>query len=302
MLLLPFLMIQNLWAQEVSYSAISSIIEVGTVAVAFASPRSQLILGGQLATTENISLLANVKTICVLPYNGWQAKSVIGALPSLSLIQSGLETDKALRQLRNEVSEEISKKGFQSVDCLAGNEPDAELLFTKVLGGFGFVGGDLPDYFWLLYANERHNIRVHGENELLGLARPASGWLPLSSESLAEQLWSVVDAAQAILPGSGVKRVTSLADVTTICVAGSQEVRSEALRVSQTMGLQVSECSSPFGKGDARLEISQSVISPWSFALIIRGGGALDIYSSQARSIEAGMKDLSKALKKSNRR
>ena len=192
----------RLRAQEASYDAIADTVEVGTVAVARSWPRAQII-EGRLATRENISLLANVKTICVLPYDGLKAKNIIEGLPSLNGIRSGLESDKALRQQRNETIEQLVRQGFQEIDCFPkGSTPDAELLFTKVQGGFGKT--DLPAYFWLLYANEQHAISVHGEPALLGLARPASGELPLSIASLAEQVRSTVDAGRAATPGTGV--------------------------------------------------------------------------------------------------
>jgi hypothetical protein len=274
-------------------------VEVGTVALAFSPPRAQLLLESQLATPENISLLANVKTICVLPYDGWQAKNVIESLPSLSVVRSGLDTNKALRQQRYEVAEELSKKGFQSVDCLAGAEPDALLLFTKVHGG-GVVA-DLHAYFWLLYANGQHQIKVYGESELLGLARPASGWLPFSGVPLAEQVWSVVDAARVATPGTGMKRVDTLADVEKICISGNQEVQAEAIKAPKAVGIEMIECGPSTQNYDAQLEIRDFRFSlgTWQFVLTPRGS-ASDLYLNDAKSIQAGMKDLSKALKKSS--
>jgi hypothetical protein len=182
-------------AQEVPYQAIAGTVEAGAVAVAFSPPRARVI-EGPYATRERVSLLASVKTICVLPYDGWKAKSIIEALPSLGEVRSGLDSNRVLRRQRNEAGEELSKLGFHPVDCLSGGiMPDAELLFTKVRGGSG--GSDLPAYFWQLYANEEHRITFHGETELLGLGRPASGFLPLSVRPLAEQVRSVVDAARA---------------------------------------------------------------------------------------------------------
>jgi hypothetical protein len=245
--------------------------------------------------------LANVKTICVLPYDGWQAKTVIEALPSLSLIRSGLEANKALRQQRNEVSGELSGKGFQPIDCLAGAEPDAQLIFTKVLGGG--AADDLPAYFWLLYANTQHQINVYGESELLGLARPASGSLPFFGVPLAEQVRSVVDAARVATPGTGMKRVDTLADVEKICISGSQEVQAEVIKTSKAIGIEMIECGSSTQNYDAQLQISdlRFPLGSWLFVLTPRGG-ASDLYRNDAKSIQAGIRDFSKALKKAARR
>lgn len=298
---LPLVVPQSVRGQEVSYSSISGIIEVETVAVAFSPPRAQLLLQSRLATPENILLLANVKTICVLPYDGWQAKTVIDALPSLSVIRSGLETNKTIRQQRNEVADELSKKGFQPVDCLAGAEPDGQLLFTKVLGGG--ASDNLPAYFWLLYASAQHQIKVYGESELLGLARPASGSLPFFGVPLAEQVWSVVDAARVARSGTGMKRVDTLADVEKICISGSQEVQTEAIAASKAVGVEMTECGPSTQDYDAELQVSdlRFPLGTWLFVLTPRGG-ASDLYRNDAKSIQAGMKDLSKALRKANRR
>ena len=87
-------------------------------------------------------------------------------------------------------------KGFVVVDCLTtASTPDAELLFAKTRGGFRNDGNDLPTYFWILFANGEHLRVVHGERELLGLARPVSGWLPLSISALVDQIRAVVGAA-----------------------------------------------------------------------------------------------------------
>jgi hypothetical protein len=137
-------------------------------------------------------LLANVKTICVLPYDGWIAKTVIQTLPSTDPIRQGLQNDKSLRQFRNAASEELEKYGFQITDCLSStNDADAELVFTSVLGRF-----DLPSYYWVLYAGEKSAVLVHGEKELLGLARPAAISVPLTLAAMAQQIKASTEVAK----------------------------------------------------------------------------------------------------------
>jgi hypothetical protein len=283
----------GLHAQEASYHAIADIVEVETIAVSRSWPHAE-ILKGTLTTRENISLLANVKTICVLPYDGWKAKNIIDGLPSLDRVRSGLDSEKALRQRRNEAIEQLLRQGFQVADCLArGGTPDAELLFTKVFGGFGKT--DLPTYFWLLYANEAHSISVHGEPELLGLGRPSSGDLPLSIASLAEQVRSVVDAGRAATPGTGVKAI-SLSEVKAICLSVPEGIRSKLALMVQTTGLQIVGCrEDPKLSYDALLEVTDTFDS-WTFELTPRGGTD-DLYKAKARNLQAGMKDFAKAVK-----
>lgn len=172
------------FAQEVSYDSVSHYIETGTIAVAFGHPKAELLRRARLTTPQNIRILADVNTICVLPYDARNAEAVIKNLPSTELIKRDLSTDKTLRQQRNEAAEELAKQGFKITDCLASSPPpeSAELVFTRLVGGFGQA--DLPTFFWLLYANEKYAQEIHGEKELLGLARPASGWLPLSISSM----------------------------------------------------------------------------------------------------------------------
>jgi hypothetical protein len=288
----------RLSAQEASYDAIADTVEVGTVAASRSWPRAQII-EGRLATRENISLLANVKTICILPYDGSKAKSIVEGLPSLDGIRSGLEADKALRQQRNDATEQLLRQGFQEADCLSkSSTPDAELLFTKVHGGFGKT--DLPAYFWLLYANEQHEISVHGEPELLGLGRPWSGELPLSITSLAEQVRSVVDAGGAATPGTGVNAVKALSEVKAVCLSAPDSIKSQLSAMVQANGLQVVGCREDPNSGyDALLEVNEAA-GAWMFELIPRGG-ADDLFHAEARSLEAGMKDFAKALKKAAR-
>jgi hypothetical protein len=285
-------------AQEASYDAIADTVEVGTVAAARSWPRAQII-EGRLATRENISLLANVKAICVLPYDGSKAKSIVEGLPSLEGIRSGLEADKALRQQRNDAIEQLLRQGFQEADCLSKNSTtDAELLLTKVHGGFGKT--DLPAYFWLLYANEQHEISVHGEPELLGLGRPWSGELPLSIASLAEQVRSVVDAGRAATPGKGVNVVRVLSEVKVVCLSAPDGIKSQLAAMIQTSGLQLVGCrEDPNSSYDALLEVNE-VAGAWMLELIPRGG-ADDLYHAEARNLQAGMKDFAKALKKAER-
>jgi len=186
----------SLFAQEVSYHSISHYIETGTIAVSLGHPKAELLRGARLTTPENIRILADVNTICVLPYDARNAEAVIKNLPSTELIKHDLATDKALRQQRNEAVEELTKQDFKITDCLASSSPadSAEIVFTKLVGGFGAT--DLPTFYWVLYANEKYAQEVHGEKELLGLARPASGWLPLSISSMAEQVTDVVKLAR----------------------------------------------------------------------------------------------------------
>jgi hypothetical protein len=289
---------QRLRAQEASYHAIADTVEVETVAVSRSWPRAQ-ILEGRLATRENISLLANVRTICVLPYDGWKAKKIIDGLPSLDGIRSGLESDKELRQQRNEAIEHLLRQGFQEADCLSkGSAPDAELLFTKLLGGFGKT--DLPTYFWLLYANEQHGITVHGEPELLGLARPSSGDLPLSIASLAEQVRSVVDAGRAATPGTGLNAIKGLSEVKAICLSAPEGIKSQLATMVQTTGLRLVGCrEDPKSSYDALLEVT-STYDSWTFELTPRGG-ADDLYKAKARNLQTGMKDFGKALNRAER-
>ena len=149
------LIVPRLRAQEASYEAIADTVEVGTVAVSRSWPRAQII-EGRLATRENIALLANVKTICVLPYDGWKAKNIIDGLPALDGIRSGLEADKALRQQRNEAIEQalcvesfagigggLRKRGdgnaaiFVVVDCILRTRHDlfsSQCLWLGVRG------------------------------------------------------------------------------------------------------------------------------------------------------------------------
>lgn len=286
-----------MFGQEVSYEAIATTVEAGAIAVALSEPRAQL-SEGQNATRENISLLANVKTICVLPYDGWKAKEIIEALPSLDGVRNGLLSDKGLRQQRNEANEELSKQGFQPVDCsLAGSSPDAELLFTKVRAR-QYIGSDLPSYSWQLYANNQHQIMVHGESELLGLGRPAYGWLPLSISSMAEQIRSVVDAARAVTPGTGVSFVTRLSDVKKFCITAPEDIKSQALEISKSLNLDSIDCrEAPNSSFDTYLLIGQ-FLGSWQIELIPRGGSE-DLYKAEAKNLQIGTKDLSKALKKS---
>jgi hypothetical protein len=292
------LIAQELRAQEASYDAIADTVEVGTVGVSRSWPHAQII-EGRLATRENVSLLANVKTICVLPYDGLKAKSIIEGLPSLDGVRSSLEGDKSLRQQRNDAIEQLLGQGFQEADCLSkGTTPDAELLFTKVRGGFGKT--DLPTYFWLLYANERHLISNHGEPGLLGLGRPWSGELPLSISSLAEQVRSVVDAGRAATPGTGVNTIKTLSEVKAICLSAPQAITSQLTTLVQATGLLLVGCrEGPNSSYDAVLEVNE-VVGSWMFELAPRGG-AEDLYKAEARNLQAGMKDFAKALNKARR-
>jgi hypothetical protein len=186
----------NVFGQIPSFHDISRTIEVGTVAVAFDAPKAETLDASQLATRENLTLLANIRTLCVLPYDGFKAKEIINSLPAFDLIREDLKVDKQLRQLRNEAAQQLVAKGFQVADCLA-NPPvsaDAEVVFTNVHGGFGKT--DLLTFYWVLYGPQSSTIIVHGEKELLGLARPAAIWLPLSIEAMAEQVAAVVNAAK----------------------------------------------------------------------------------------------------------
>ena len=186
--------LMQLPAQEPSFHEVSGTIEVGTAVVAFNSPRAEVLTGTALATPANIALLANVKKICVLPYDGWNAKIVIQALPSTDPVQQGLQNDKSLRQLRNEASDELEKTGFQTIDCLSsGNDPDAELVFTRVRGGFGST--NLRTYYWVLYAGPKSAVLVHGEKELPGLSRPAAIWVPLNLTEMVQQVKASIDIA-----------------------------------------------------------------------------------------------------------
>ena len=174
--------------QETSYHSVASTIEVGTVAVAFIAPKVVIL------KKENANILASVQRVCVLPYDASNAKNIIEGLPSISLIAGQLATSKALRQERNEIAEELTKRGFSVVDCVSENDPNAaKLVLTRLIGGFAET--DLPTFFWLLYAGDKFAITVHGEPELMGLARPASRCLPLTSTALAEQVRAVVSAA-----------------------------------------------------------------------------------------------------------
>jgi len=106
-----------------------------------------------------------------------------------------LQNDKSLRQLRNAASDELEKYGFQTTDCLSStNDADAELVFTKVLGGFART--DLPTHYWVLYAGEKSAVLVHGEKELLGLSRPAAIWVPLTLTAMAQQIKASIDVAK----------------------------------------------------------------------------------------------------------
>jgi len=174
--------------QETSYQSVASTIEVGTVAVAFIAPKVVIL------KRDNATILAGVQKVCVLPYDATNAKNIIEGLPSISLIAGQLATSKTLRQERNEIADELTKRGFSVVDCVAENDPvAAKLVLTRLIGGFAQT--DLPTFFWLLYAGDKFAITVHGETELMGLARPASRCLPLTSTALAEQVRAVISAA-----------------------------------------------------------------------------------------------------------
>src|SRR5206468_6238344 len=112
-------------------------------------------------TPQNIGILADVTTTCVLPYDARNAEAVVKNLPSTERIKRDLLADKTLRQQRNEAGEELTKQGFKTIDCLASSSPSdgAEIVFTKLRGGFGTT--DLPTFFWVLYANEKYAQEVH---------------------------------------------------------------------------------------------------------------------------------------------
>jgi hypothetical protein len=185
-------------AQGPSWSWLSDNVDSVATVLEITSPHFPIHRSG-LATSDNLSLIANVKTICPLPFDGFDAKRIIQDLPSLKTLGEDLESDKSLRQQRNEAAEELTSKGFVVVDCLTtASTPDAELLFAKTRGGFRNDGNDLPTYFWILFANGEHLRVVHGERELLGLARPVSGWLPLSISALVDQIRAVVGAASGM--------------------------------------------------------------------------------------------------------
>lgn len=179
-------------AQLPSFHAVSSEIEVGTVSVAFYPPSARILTGADLSTPANIALLANVQTLCVLPFDALNAKSVIQSLPSFGPIKQGLEGDKSLRQLRNETRDALQKDGFSVVDCIADPSVDAdgELVLTKVL-----LDG-LPAYYWVLYAGVKSAIVVFGEKELLGLARPSAMSLPLTVSGMVQQMDACKNAAK----------------------------------------------------------------------------------------------------------
>ena len=99
------------------------------------------------------------------------------------------------------------------------------------------------------------------------------------------------------------KSVDTLADVKKICISGSREVQTEAVEASRGIGVEMFECGSSTQNYDAQLQISdlRFPLGGWLFVLTPRGG-ASDLCRNDAKSIQAGMKDLSKSLKKANRR
>jgi hypothetical protein len=187
-------------AQIPSLTDLSDTIEVGTVSVVFGYPAKAQIPRSQLATQANVDLLASVKTVCVLPYDGWKAKEIIDSLPSFDLVRSGLEGDKRLRQLRNEAAEQLTAVGFEVSDCLSDPPAptDAELVFTNVRGGVGPPGEpELPGFYWTLYGPPSRAVTVHGEKELIGLGSAAVTWLPSGTADMAKQVLAVVNAAKS---------------------------------------------------------------------------------------------------------
>jgi hypothetical protein len=287
----------SLTAQEPAFSSISRIVEVGTVAVVFSPSKAEILREGRLATSKNIALLANVRTICVLPYDGMDAKNVIANLPALSSIRAGLESNKSLRQQRNEASEELIKRGFQTTDCLLSeNRPDAELLFSKVKGGGG--DNDLPSIFWLLYAGEQFSIVVHGERELMGLARPAFGSQPWSLNVLADQVKAVTDVAKASPEAYKFAKFAKLSEADTICVlvsGGDGQTITKVIELLRAKGQDVASCEDS-KTALYELHVTQEA-SIWWFSLEPRGGQS-SIYDGHASIFESGVNDFADALKK----
>jgi hypothetical protein len=186
-------------AQLPSFWDMGDTIEVGTVSLVSSYPPEAQILSP--ATESDVQLLANVKVICVLPYDGWKAKEIIDSLPSFDLLRSGLEGDKQLRQLRNDAAEQLVAKGFQVSDCLSDPPApaDAELVFTRVRGGLGPRGEpEMPALYWVLYGPPSRAVTVHGEKELLGLGRPAATWLPFDTTGMSQQVVLIVNAAKRL--------------------------------------------------------------------------------------------------------
>ena len=176
-------------SQEPSVASVEKYLLTAVVAVAFQYPKAQII------APANKSVLADVHSICVLPFDGFTAQSVTGALPDLSPISDQLSKSKLLRQQRYVVAQELGKRGFSVVDCISAPSPNvARLLITSLRGG-GF-DDSFTSIYWTLYAGEDHIILNKGEKELMGLARPAYRQYPLSAEDVAKQVTSVVDVAR----------------------------------------------------------------------------------------------------------
>jgi hypothetical protein len=177
-------------AQEPSAASTEKYLLTAVVAVAFQYPRVEII------APANKHVLADVHSICVLPFDGFTAQSVTGALPDLSPISEQLSKSKLLRQQRFQVGEELGKRGFLVIDCIATPSPNtARLLVTSLRGG-GF-DDSFATIYWTLYAGEDHIIVNKGEKELMGLARPAYRQYPLFAEDVAKQVSRVVDVARA---------------------------------------------------------------------------------------------------------
>jgi hypothetical protein len=80
-------------------------------------------------------------------------------------------------------------------------------------------------------------------------------------------------------------------------VSAAEPAQSQLVPMLQMTGLQLVNCrEAPTARYDALLEVTEALGS-WRFQLIPRGGED-NIYSADARNLQAGVKDFTKALKK----
>ena len=112
--------------QEPSVASVEKYLLTAVVAVAFQYPKAQII------APANKSVLADVHSICVLPFDGFTAQSVTGALPDLSPISDQLSKSKLLRQQRYVVAQELGKRGFSVVDVVIGDTIPILLCFCII--------------------------------------------------------------------------------------------------------------------------------------------------------------------------